>query len=250
MEGGTRMRLETYNPSILKDTFDAISHIIDECELTCTTEGITINALDKSHITFIQLEYRKTLFDEYAADNEQLLVDTNELMKILKRCKNNDILSFETDNHNLIITMKGDSTKQFKLRLIDQEYNTPVPPMIDYPICLEVSSELIKDSLEDCNIYGENIVFTVDEDYLHICSSTADGLFGETHIKYIHGENIRQVCRSSYSIEKLKDIFRASKISKTCMLCLGDDLPLTVKFKLPGDDGEIGFLLAPRLEER
>ena len=242
------MKLESYNPSILKDTFEAISHIIDECELTCTADGITINALDKSHITFIQLEYHKTLFDEYQAEDEQLLVDTNELMKILKRCKNNDILIFETDNHNLIITMKGDSTKQFKLRLIDQEYQTPVPPTIDYPVGLEVPSELIKDSLDDCNIYGENIVFTVDEDYLHICSSTSDGLFGDTHIKYIHGENIHEVVRSSYSIEKLKDIFRASKVSKTCTLLLGDSLPLTVKFKLPSDDGEVGFLLAPRIE--
>ena len=242
------MKFESYNPSILKDTFEAIGHIIDECELTCTSEGITINALDKSHITFIQLEYKKTLFDEYEAENESLLIDTNELMKILKRCKNQDILTFQSDENNLIITMQSESTKKFKLRLIDQEYKTPVPPMIDYPVCLEVSSELIKDSLEDCNIYGENIVFTVDEDYLHICSNTASGVFGDTHIKYIHGENIRQVCRSSYSIEKLKDIFRASKISKTCMLCLGDDLPLTVKFKLVGDDGEIGFLLAPRIE--
>ena len=78
------MKLESYNPSILKDTFDAVSHIIDECELTCTNEGITINALDKSHITFIQLEYKKTLFDEYEAADEQLLVDTYELMKIFK----------------------------------------------------------------------------------------------------------------------------------------------------------------------
>lgn len=242
------MKFESYNPSILKDTFEAISHIIDECELTCTNDGITINALDKSHITFIELNYKKTLFDEYEAENEQLLIDTNELMKILKRCKNQDILTFESNENNLIITMKGESTKRFKLRLIDQEYNTPVPPTIDYPVILEVPSELIKDSLEDCNIYGENIVFTVDEDYLHICSSTSDGLFGDTHIKYIHGENIREAVRSSYSIEKLKDIFRASKISKTCELMLGDSLPLTVKFKLPGDDGLIGFLLAPRIE--
>ena len=242
------MKLESYNPSILKDTFEAIGHIIDECELTCTSEGITINALDKSHITFIQLEYHKTLFDEYEAADEQLLVDTNELMKILKRCKNQDIRTFESNENNLIITMKGESTKKFKLRLIDQEYNTPVPPSIDYPVRLEVPSELIKDSLDDCKIYGENIVFTVDEDYLHICSSTSDGLFGDTHIKYIHGEHIQQVCRSSYSIEKLQDIFRASKISKTCHLNLGNDLPLTVTFKLLSDDGEISFLLAPRIE--
>ena len=242
------MKLESYNPSILKDTFEAIGHIVDECELTCTSEGITINALDKSHITFIQLEYRKTLFDEYEATDESLLVDTNELMRILKRCKNNDILSLQTDENNLIITMKCESTKTFKLRLIDQEYHTPVPPSIDYPVGLEVPSELIKDSLEDCKLYGENLIFTIDEDYLHICSSTSTGEFGDTHIKYLHGENIRQVCRSSYSIEKLKDIFRASKLSKTCILMLGDNLPLTVNFSLPSDDGGISFLLAPRIE--
>ena len=244
------MRLELYNPSIFKDTFEAIGHIIDECKLNFTNQGLSINALDKSHITFIMLEFKYTLFDEYECSNpESIIIDTNQLMQILKRCGNQDMLRMETTDSNLILTFTGEASKQFSIRLIDQEYETPIPPSIDYPLSLEVPSVLIKDSLDDCSLFNENLRLIIDEDYLHITSSSDTGLFGDTHIQYLHGENISQVVRSGYSIEKLKDIFRASKLSKTCILNIGNDLPLGVTFNLYSNDGSISFLLAPRLEE-
>ena len=67
------MKLELYNPSIFKDVFDTISHIVDECKLEFTNLGLTINALDKSHITFISLDFKYDLFDSYQVpDNETL----------------------------------------------------------------------------------------------------------------------------------------------------------------------------------
>ena len=244
------MRLETSNPGIIKDIIETITSIIDECKLNITPDGINVNALDKSHITFIELNLKKTLFDEYTCETpEQIIIDTNQLMQILRRCKNDDILKIETTQTHLILTFNGESEKRFKVSLIDNEYESPQPPIIDYPVQITTPSELIKDSLGDSKLFGENIRFTVDQDYLHICSQTASGVFGETHIKYIHGENIHEVVKSGYSIEMLMNIFKASKINKECQLKLGDDIPLMVTFELPMHDGHIRFLLAPRLSE-
>ena len=242
------MRLELYNPSILKDTFEAIGHIIDECRMDFTSDGLTINALDKSHITFIMVDYDKSLFDSYDIEQpENLIIDTDKLMRIFKRCRNDDILFLETDNNNLTVKFNGESSRQFRISLIDEEYDTPVPPNIEYPVSIKLPNAIIKDSLDDSRLFGENIVFTTDEDYLHICSKNDAG-FGDTHLRYLHGENINKSVRSGYSIEKLIDIFRASKVSKTCTISLGDDLPLTVMFEVPGERASISFLLAPRIE--
>ena len=244
------MRLELYNPSILKDTFEAIGHIIDECKLNFTEDGLTINALDKSHITFIMVDYDKTLFDSYQCEEpESIIIDTDKLMKIFKRVKGDDILFLETDNSNLIIKFQSESSRQFRISLIDEEYDTPIPPNIEYPLSIKLPNYIIKDSLDDSKLFGGNIVFTTDEDYLHICSQTASGVFGGSHLKYLHGENINASVRSGYSIEKLIDIFRASKLSKTCTISLGDDLPLSVMFEVPGERASISFLLAPRISE-
>ena len=243
------MRIELYNPGILKDTFDVIGHIIDECRLDFTTDGLTINALDKSHITFIQVDYNKTLFDSYDLETpESIIIDTDKLMKIFKRCKADDILFLETSDGKLSIKFNGESSRQFRISLIDDEYDSPVPPNIEYPITIKLPNMVITDSLDDSKLFGENLKFNVDQDYLHICCHDEMGT-GCTHIKYLHGENINQVVESGFSIEKLKDIYRASKLSKTCTLSIGNDLPLTVRFEVPGEDASISFLLAPRISD-
>ena len=242
------MKLELYNPSIFKETFDCISHIIDECMIHFDNLGMKINALDKSHITFIQLEFKYSLFDSYEVPNpESVLIDTVQFIKILKRCGNTDVLKLETTDNDLVLTFEGDATKTFNVRLIDNEYETPQPPSIDYPLTVTLPSNLIKDSLTDMKLFNENFKISVDEDYVRLLS---DGLNGATETKYLHGEHISQYVQSGYSIEKVTDIFRCSKLSEEVELGLGNDLPLTVTFKLVTGEGEVSFLLAPRLEEQ
>ena len=242
------MKLELYNPSIFKDVFDCISHIVDECKLEFTNFGLTINALDKSHITFISLDFKYDLFDTYEVPNpETILIDTVEFIKVLKRCKNDEVMKIATDNNNLILTFEGDSTRKYNLRLIDQEYETPKPPSIDYPLTITAPSNLIKDTLGDLKLFNENFKISVDEDYLRLYT---DGMKGSTEMKYLHGSNINEYVQSAYSIEKFVDIFRASKLTETVELGLGNDLPVTITFKLVSGDGSVSFLLAPRLEEQ
>ena len=241
------MKLELYNPSIFKEVFDCISHIVDECKLEFSNFGLTINALDKSHITFISLDFKYHLFDTYEVPNpETVLIDTVEFIKVLKRCKNDDVLKIETDESNLILTFEGESTRKYNLRLIDNEYETPKPPSIDYPVSISVPSELIKDTLGDLKLFNENFKISVDEDYLRLYT---DGQFGDTEMKYLHGSNINTYVKSGYSIEKFIDIFRASKLTEEVELGLGNDLPVTITFKLVSGDGQVSFLLAPRLEQ-
>ena len=240
------MKLELYNPSIFKEVFDCISHIVDECKLEFSNFGLTINALDKSHITFISLDFKYHLFDTYEVPNpETVLIDTTEFIKVLKRCKNDEIMRIQTDNSNLNITFEGDATRTYNLRLIDNEYETPKPPSIDYPLTIEAPSNLIKDTLSDMKLFSENFRISVDEDYLRLYT---EGMKGATEMKYLHGSNIQQYVESGYSIEKFVDIFRASKLTETVELGLGNDLPVTITFKLVSGDGSVSFLLAPRLE--
>lgn len=240
------MKLELYNPSIFKEVFDCISHIVDECKLEFSNFGLTINALDKSHITFISLDFKYHLFDTYKVpENETVLIDTVEFIKVLKRCKNDEVMKIETDNNNLILTFEGESTRKYNLRLIDNEYETPQPPRVDYPVTVTAPSNLIKDTLSDMKLFSENFRISVDEDYIRLYT---EGMKGATEMKYLHGSNIQQYVESGYSIEKFNDIFRASKLTETVELGLGNDLPVTITFKLVTGDGQVSFLLAPRLE--
>ena len=241
------MRLELTNNRIMKDCFDTISRIIDEIVLECDAEGIRLHALDRSHITFVEMDLRESLFDDYNCDEpEKIMVDAGELMKVLKRCKPKDRLFMESDESKLILKFEGDSTRTFKISLIDSDYESQKPPELNHKIHLKIPVTVLEDGLEDTLVFGESVQFLVDEDYF-ICKSNND--MGDTETKYIHGEHVSDVVGSTFNIKKIKDMLVAKKLSREIILGLGDDMPLTLRFDIGLDDGYLSFLLAPRLEE-
>jgi proliferating cell nuclear antigen len=214
--------------------------------MTADEEGIHLRSLDKSHITFITLELKKSLFDTYECDiPEKIAVDCTEFHKILKKCKTNETLELSI-NENLNITMKGDATRKFKINFIDMEYDSPVPPQLDIPTTITIPSGLLKDYINDLADFDEKLTFMIDEDYFKII---ADGQIGRGEVEYLHGENIKEFVSSHFSIPKLLDILKASKFSKECKLSVGDDMPLILRLELITGDGFLEYLLAPRLDE-
>ena len=242
------MNVELCNPGVFKDAFDSISKIVDDVQLEFNQDtGMSLCALDKSHITFINLEFKVTLFDEFDCPvPEKIFLDAGNFTKILKRMRPNDILKLKTDEGNFIIEFQGDATRKYKLRLLDVDYEPPAPPTVDFPCTIKIPTSIVKDSIGDMELFSENCSFSVDEDYFIVSN---DGEFGDTNIRYLHGEHIKEYVKCSFSLDKLKDIIRASKLSEECILQLGTDMPLGVEFQLVSGDGGIRFLLAPRINK-
>ena len=241
------MKFELVDNRIFKDCFLTIGGIIDEIILECDSEGIRCRALDKSHVSFVNLELHAALFDSYNCETpEKIILDSDELIKVLKRLGSSDTLYCESDASNFILTYDGASKREFKLRLIDAEYESAQPPLIEHPVSLPLPVELLKDFLDDILLFDENIRFLVDEDYL---IASCNGDTGDTECRYVHGEFVDKVYRSSFSIKMLKDMLKAKSISKTCTLKLGDNLPLVLRFESMDKSCSLEFLLAPRINE-
>lgn len=240
------MNIELANPGIFKDAFDSISHICEEVELEFSQEnGMSLCALDKSHITFVELEFKPRLFDEFDCPvPEKVIIDTGKFMDILKRMKKNDTLKLSIDEGNFIIIFEGDASRKYKLRLLDSEYESPQPPRVDFPVSIKTLTSVVKDSIGDMELFSKNCKFSVDQDYFIV---SCDGEFGDTTSKYLHGEQVNEYVESKLSLDKLKDIFRASKISEECTINIGADMPVGIEFNLVSGDGGIKFLLAPRI---
>jgi len=234
------------NSNILKTSFDAISSIVDEVQMQADSEGLRLDALDRSHITFIHLELKPGLFDEFKVDEPlKINVDTGELMKVLKRARSDDIVELRVDEGNLIVIFEGDARRRFKIRLIDMEYEAPSPPDLEYPTRFEVPFTLFKNSVQDIEIVSDKVAFTVDADKFIV---EGEGEFGDAKIEYLHGEKIDTNTKSVFSLEKIKEMLKADKFSDTVVLNLGNDMPLSLSLKMISDEGELSFLLAPRVE--
>ena len=185
-------------------------------------------------------------FDKYVCDEpEKINIDTDEFMRVLKRSKANDRVLMAVDEGNFIITFEGEATRTFKIRLIDIEYDNPAPPQLQHPTKFEVPFTLLKDSINDIEIFSDKICFEVDSTKF---TASADGEFGDASVEYLHGEEISEDVKSSFSLDKIREMLKADKFSDVAEISLGTDMPLSLTLKMVTGDGRLSFLLAPRLE--
>lgn len=239
-------KAELSNPNILKTSFDAISSIVDEVQIQTDSEGFRLDALDRSHITFVHLELKASLFDEFVCDEpEKINIDTDEFMKVLKRSKSTDRVIMSLDEGNFIITFEGEAKRTFKIRLIDIEYESPTPPQLNSPTQFEIPFNLLKDSIQDMDLFSDKITLMVDSEKF---IASAEGEFGDANIEYLHGEKIDTEAKSVFSLEKIREMLKADKFSEMAIINLGTDIPLYLTLRRVSGDGELSFLLAPRIE--
>lgn len=228
---------------------NCLSYIVDEIKLQCDSEGIRGTALDRSHITFISFDFRYSFFDEFLCDvPETLNIDTDELVKVLKRLKKDDVLTLSSDEGNLILTFTGESTRTFKIRLVDSEYDTPDKPELEFPVKdLSLPFKVFQDASKDIGICSDKLNLKVTSDKVFISGA---GNFGTVNNEYsvdpFSFNTNRDMLKSTFSIEKLNDFFRMDKVSSDVLISMGEDMPLFLCL----DDGDCcsEFLLAPRIE--
>jgi proliferating cell nuclear antigen len=126
------------------------------------------------------------------------------------------------------------------------DYDSPKAPSMELPCGVNVDSGLVKDAIGDMESFSDKLYFLINSEYFIV---NCDGEFGDASFQYLHGEeNISEMVKSSFSISKLKDIFTASKFSDIVNIYLGTDMPMIVDFELVTGDGDLKFLLAPRIE--
>jgi proliferating cell nuclear antigen len=243
-------RAELSNPNILKTIFDSVSSIIDEVKIKIDSDGIRLNAIDRGHYTFINLNLEPGLFDEFVCDEpETLTIDTVELFNVLKLAKSSDRVILSSDDYFLIVILEGDSRSRFKIKLIEMEYENPDPPELEFLAIFSIETSVLNDMLKKVEAFAPKtantaVTLEVDTDYVYAYS---DNEMVDVDIKFLHGGNIRENARSNFTIEKVKNIMRADKLADTVTMKLGNNIPFFISFELV--DGEISFLLAPRTGE-
>jgi proliferating cell nuclear antigen len=238
------MKLILNEPNLLKTLFDAIESIVDEVQMQVESDNLSLRALDRSHITYINLLLKKGFFDEFTCTEPvKINIDTEELLKVLKRAKSDDILTLSVDDGNLIIVLDGSAKRTFKVRLIDIEYEAPSPPDLIWDSVVEVPLQLFKNGLMDMEVVSDKVALKVDSDKFMM---DADGDFGDSLFEYIHGARVDGSFKSIYSLDKIKEMMKADKFTDTVTIGIGNNMPLNLS--LVNGDGILKFLLAPRIE--
>mgnify|MGYP001615578433 CR=1 FL=1 len=245
------MQLTLAEPRLLRESMNIISELVNEVTLRIDKDKIEIIAIDPANVAMVDFKLLSSAFVEFNVPKpEELAINLEHLKQVLKRAKPADTvtLSLDEDKNRLKVLLKGDGTKTFNIPLISIEEAEQKLPTLSFATKVVMSSLKFDDAIEDMSIISESLSLNSQSDKFIIKaeSNLKDAMvelpLSEETTVQLEGDALS----SKYSIEYLKKISKASKLSDSVILEFGPDYPLRAEYKLM-DKLRLSFILAPRV---
>lgn len=238
------MRIELTEVGLFKSVFKNIGLLSDGVDFVFDEEqGLKIVMLDKSHIIYYSCHFMKSFFIDYEYELPGVYsLDSSELGKVLRKCSGDELIMEFHDNECVI----RNGTKTFTLTLLDVEANNnPAPPNLPYVYSVDVPYKHIKESLKDCDMYGNKVSFNTKGHSLYL---EGEGMMGKYSNEYTSDKEL-ETTNSTYGIEKIMTILGADKISDRIIVKGGNDMPLILEITNVAEDVKLEGLVAPVIGE-
>lgn len=236
---------------LLRDSIATISELIDEGELKVRKDGIELLASDRAVVAVVDFKFSSRNFSEYNYESDRSIgINLNSLLQVLRRAKANEKMRMKLSESTLELTFANGLRRHFTIPLL--ELREDVPAGIDklsFPVNVSLSPDTLGDSIDDADLVSDSMVFEVDRDKVHLVARN-DSSSAETHLEGMENLHIsaEKPARARYSLDYLKKMIKAKKISNRVSLSMDSNYPLKMEFSCP-DKVCITFILAPRIED-
>ncbi len=239
-----------------KGLVTAISTLIDEASFNFDENGMKLRAMDPSHVAMVDFEWSKVVFQEYVCDGPtKLCVNIGEMLKLLRRVGGDESveLSLDPKGARLSMTLKGKYTRTFSMATLEPSTEEVPTPKIAFKASARLTTELLKNALDDAQAVSDHIVFDISGEKLLI---KATGDMGNVVVEVEKGTEellsleAMEPSRATFSLSYLSEMVKASmNLSDILSLELSTDMPIRLNFELP-QSGRLQYYLAPRIESQ
>ncbi|KAJ4473735.1 proliferating cell nuclear antigen, N-terminal domain-containing protein [Lentinula aciculospora] len=162
--------------SVLKKLLDAIKELVTDANFECSEEGITLQAMDNSHVALVAVKLVQNGFKKYRCDRPMPLgVNVGSLTKVLKCAKDDDICTLraadEADVLNLVYEAKNsDRISSYDLKLMDIDAETLGIPKTSYEARIVLSSAEFTRIVRDLSLLGDSVRIEVSKEGVRFSS--------------------------------------------------------------------------------
>lgn len=243
------MKLVLNEPRYLKDPISVISELVNEVKLKIKKDRIELIAMDPANVAMVVFNLLNTVFSEYeVGEEEELAVNLDNFKNILKRAKPSDTLVLELEGNKLNITIKGETTRTFSLSLINVQESEQKVPNLDFPLKMEINNILFNEAIDDMDIVSDSVAFAIKNNKFLM---ETKGNFSKANIELESGNEINissnvDDVKARYSLEYIKKMIKASKLTNSVAISFSKDYPLKMEY-IVKDKLSLSFLLAPRV---
>jgi proliferating cell nuclear antigen len=233
----------------LKELVTIVSTLVDEAKFMITADGISLRAVDPAHVAMVDLKLNKEAFEEYKADECDLGIDVAKLEQFLRLAKAGEVIDIVNDEDKRRLSVAvGNTTK--RMSLIDTTgMSEPKLPNLNLPAKVSLKIDDIAQGIKASESVSDHIALTVTSDSFEmVCEGDTD----QVQLKLAKDKLLELECeekvRSLFPLEYFSNMMRAIPSQAKITLNLGNDYPVKIEFKIAEGNGDVTYLLAPRIE--
>jgi len=235
---------------IMNEALNALIAFLDEAKFDLNTDGITTKAIDPSNVAMVDLKLSKAAFESFTCDSAVIAIDLIKLSDVLGMAREGDLIELELDEigHRLRVSYNGIT---YTLSLLDPSAirKEPKIPPLSPPCKVIVDGAQVRravkaaEKISDCITLG-----TKGETFYLEAAGDLDQVKLElTKDKLIELTTTQEV-KSTFSLDYLDDISKEVAKASEVIIELGKDYPMKMKFKIANGNGDIEYIIAPRIE--
>lgn len=237
---------------LLNTTLSVIYPLTDFCVIDFEESGITIPITSDSGIASALIELNQNGCESYTSDGYSLGVNLQRIKNILQNAPNNSQVHFNFDEEDRRFVMNIDG-QEYKLGLIEQEHinNRFRRPELDLSTRITIENTDFDRSVKAADMLTDYITLRVDEESRQFIMEA----MGDVDItrQELNEDDLVDAtfgrANSTFSLDYLSEFNKCIPEGTNISIDLGYDRPCIFSYKFADDQGDVQFVIAPRIED-
>jgi len=245
---------------------DSIKDLVQEGNFECSRDGISLQAMDPSHVALVSMLLKKDGFEHYRCDRSiNLGIKLEYMVKILKCAHNDDTVTLKADDDGDIVTFIFESQKQdkisdFELKLMNIDTEVLGIPDQDYQTTIHMPSSELQRICRDLSVMGDAVVISTNKEGIKFSVIGDAGSIGSanTLLKPTSAADskpedsvtleLNEPVTLTFALRFLNSFNKAASLSPSVSIKMSKDIPLVLEYRID-ELGYVRYYLAPKIED-
>lgn len=230
---------------------ETVNVVVEESKIHLNEEGLGIRAVDPANVAMVDLNVGTGAFESYEGDGGVIGVNLNRISDVAGTVDSDTLVHFSLDEETRKLHIEAGGL-EYTLALIDPDTIRQEPdiPELDLPAEVVIEGRHLDRGIKASDMVSDHIQLKVDEGeekfVMEAVGDTDDVNFEMEEDDLVDFTSAS--ADSLYSLDYVKDLNKAIDKDSEVTMDLGEEFPTKLHFDIMDGEGQVTYMLAPRIQ--